>query len=210
MTRPSLLARLSQAFLCLLLASLAFASPAAAERIKDLGTFQSVRANQLTGYGIVVGLAGTGDDSLDYATQGVKGMVSRFGLTLPAGINPSLKNAAAVIVTAELPAFAKPGQRLDITVSALGKAKSLRGGTLVLTPLRGADGQIYAMAQGNLAVGGLGVDGADGSKLSVNIPSAGRIPGGASVEQAVATRSEEGRVGEEGVSTCRSRWSPAH
>ncbi|HEY9581012.1 MAG TPA: flagellar basal body P-ring protein FlgI [Rhizorhapis sp.] len=187
MTRPSLLARLSQAFLCLLLASLAFASPAAAERIKDLGTFQSVRANQLTGYGIVVGLAGTGDDSLDYATQGVKGMVSRFGLTLPAGINPSLKNAAAVIVTAELPAFAKPGQRLDITVSALGKAKSLRGGTLVLTPLRGADGQIYAMAQGNLAVGGLGVDGADGSKLSVNIPSAGRIPGGASVEQAVAT-----------------------
>src|SRR3546814_2769412 len=173
-TLPSLLARLSQAVLCLLLASLAFASPAAAERIKELGTFQSVRANQLTGYGIVVGLAGTGDDSLDYATQGVKGMVSRFGLTLPAGINPSLKNAAAVIVTAELPAFAKPGQRLDITVSALGKAKSLRGGTLVLTPLRGADGQIYAMAQGNLAVGGLGVDGADGSKLSVNIPSAGQ------------------------------------
>src|SRR3546814_3282029 len=114
------------------------------------------------------------DDILDYATQGVKGMVSRFGLTLPAGINPSLKNAAAVIVTAELPAFAKPGQRLDITVSALGKAKSLRGGTLVLTPLRGADGQIYAMAQGHLAVGGLGVDGAGGSKLSVNIPSAGR------------------------------------
>src|SRR3546814_7639566 len=102
-------------------------------------------------------------------------MVPRFGLSLPAVINPSLKNAAAVIVTAELPAFAKPGQRLDITVSALGKAKSLRGGTLVLTHLRGADGQIYAMAQGNLAVGGLGVDGADGSKLSVIIPPAGRI-----------------------------------
>src|SRR3546814_5884186 len=131
----------------------------------DLGTFQSVRANQLTGYGIVVGLVGTGDDSLDYATQGVKGMVSRFGLTLPAGINPSLKNAAAVIVTAELPAFAKPGQRLDITVSALGKAKSLRGGTLGLTPLRGADGPIYAMGPGNLAVVGLGVDGADGSRI---------------------------------------------
>lgn len=172
-----------------ILAALQFVAPktAYAERIKDLGTFQGLRANQLTGYGVVVGLAGTGDDSLDYATQGVKGVVSRFGLTLPPGVNPALKNAAAVVITADLPAFAKPGQRLDITVSALGKAKSLRGGTLVLTPLRGADGQIYAMAQGNLAVGGLGVSGADGSQLSVNIPSAGRIPGGATVEQSVAT-----------------------
>jgi flagellar P-ring protein precursor FlgI len=161
--------------------------PAYAERIKDLGTFQGLRANQLTGYGVVVGLAGTGDDSLDYSTQGVKGVVSRFGLTLPPGVNPALKNAAAVVITADLPPFAKPGQRLDITVSALGKAKSLRGGTLVMTPLRGADNQIYAMAQGNLAVGGLGVSGADGSQVSVNIPSAGRIPGGATVEQAVAT-----------------------
>jgi flagellar P-ring protein precursor FlgI len=158
-----------------------------AERIKDLGAFQGLRSNQLTGYGVVVGLAGTGDDSLDYATQGMKGVISRFGLTLPTGVNPALKNAAAVMITAELPPFAKPGQRLDITVSALGKAKSLRGGTLVMTPLHGADGQIYAMAQGNLAVGGLGVSGADGSQLSVNIPSAGRIPGGATVEQAVAT-----------------------
>ncbi|MET0238623.1 MAG: flagellar basal body P-ring protein FlgI [Sphingobium sp.] len=163
------------------------AGAAHAERIKDLGNFQGLRANQLTGYGVVVGLAGTGDDSLDYATQGVKGVVSRFGLTLPPGVNPALKNAAAVVVTTDLPAFAKPGQRLDITVSALGKAKSLRGGTLVMMPLRGADGQIYAMAQGNLAVGGLGVSGSDGSQLSVNIPSAGRIPGGATVEQAVAT-----------------------
>jgi flagellar P-ring protein FlgI len=163
------------------------ATPAHADRIKDLGTFQGLRMNQLTGYGVVVGLAGTGDDSLDYSTQGVKGVVSRFGLTLPPGINPSLKNAAAVIITAELPAFAKPGQRLDITVSALGKAKSLRGGTLVMVPLRGADGQIYAMAQGNLAVGGLGVDAADGSKLTVNVPSAGRIPGGATIERAVAS-----------------------
>jgi len=163
------------------------ATPAHAERIKDLGTFQGVRPNQLTGYGIVVGLAGTGDDSLDYSTQGMKGVISRFGLTLPPGVNPSLKNAAAVMVTAELPAFSKPGQRLDVTVSALGKAKSLRGGTLVLTPLNGADGQIYAMAQGNLAVGGLGVSGSDGSQLSVNVPSAGRIPGGATVERAVAT-----------------------
>ncbi len=164
-----------------------FATPAHADRIKDLGTFEGLRVNQITGYGVVVGLAGTGDDSLDYSTQGVKGVVSRFGLTLPPGINPSLKNAAAVIITAELPAFAKPGQRLDITVSALGKAKSLRGGTLVMVPLRGANGQIYAMAQGNLAVGGLGVDAADGSKLTVNVPSAGRIPGGATIERAVAS-----------------------
>ncbi len=174
-------------WLLILLAFLAFAAPAHAERIKDLGQFQGLRSNQLTGYGVVVGLAGTGDDSLDYATQGVKGAVSRFGLSLPPGINPSLKNAAAVMITAELPAFAKPGQRLDITVSALGKAKSLRGGTLVLAPLYGADGQIYAMAQGNLVIGGLGVEGADGSKLSVNIPSAGRIGGGATVERSVDT-----------------------
>lgn len=161
------------------------AAPAQAERIKDLGTFQGVRPNQLTGYGIVVGLAGTGDDSLEYATQAMKGVASRFGLNLPAGINPQLKNAAAVMITAELPAFAKPGQRLDITVSALGKAKSLRGGTLLMAPLAGADGQVYAMAQGNLAVGGLGIDAADGSKLTVNIPTSGRIPGGATVERAV-------------------------
>lgn len=160
-------------------------APAAAERIKDLGTFQGLRSNQLTGYGLVVGLAGTGDDSLDYATQGMKGVASRFGLTLPPGVNPAVKNAAAVMVTAELPAFAKPGQRLDVTVSALGKSKSLRGGTLLLSPLRGANGEIYAMAQGSLAVGGLGVEAADGSKLSVNVPSAGRIPSGATVERAV-------------------------
>jgi flagellar P-ring protein precursor FlgI len=164
---------------------LILSAPAHAERIKDLGAFQGLRANQLTGYGIVVGLAGTGDDSLDYATQGMKGVASRFGLQLPAGVNPSLKNAAAVMITAELPAFAKPGQRLDITVSALGKAKSLRGGTLLMAPLRGADNEIYAMAQGNLAVGGLGIEAADGSKVSVNVPSAGRIPGGASVERTV-------------------------
>lgn len=172
----------------LILATLvAFASPAQAERVKDLGQFQGLRANQLSGYGVVVGLAGTGDDSLVYATQGVQGAVSRFGLTIPPGVNPALKNAAAVMVTAELPPFAKPGQRLDITVSALGKAKSLRGGTLVMAPLYGADGRIYAMAQGNLVVGGLGVDAADGSKLSINIPSAGRIEGGATVERAVDT-----------------------
>ncbi|PZU11960.1 flagellar basal body P-ring protein FlgI [Sphingomonas sp.] len=172
-------------FLFLAAAALAALAPAQAERIKDLGSFQGLRTNQLTGYGIVVGLAGTGDDSLDYATQGMKGVASRFGLALPANINPALKNAAAVMVTADLPAFAKPGQKLDITVSAMGKAKSLRGGTLVMMPLQGADGQVYAMAQGNLAVGGLGIDAADGSKVTVNVPTAGRIPGGATVERAV-------------------------
>ena len=163
------------------------AAPAHATRIKDLGAFQGVRPNQLTGYGIVVGLAGTGDDNLEYATQGMNGVASRFGLTLPPGVNPALKNAAAVMITAELPPFARPGQRLDITVSAMGRARSLRGGTLIMSPLRGADNQIYAMAQGNLAVGGLGVSAQDGSQVSVNVPSSGRIPGGATVERAVET-----------------------
>lgn len=172
-------------FLMMLIACLGYAPIASAERIKDMGQFQGLRANQLTGYGIVVGLAGTGDDSLDYATLGMKGAVSRFGLTLPPGVNPALKNAAAVMITAELPAFAKPGQRLDVTVSAIGKAKSLRGGTLVLAPLYGMDGQIYAMVQGNLVVGGLGVNAADGSKVTVNVPSAGRIANGATVERSV-------------------------
>jgi len=158
-----------------------------AERVRDLGTFQGVRSNQLTGYGVVVGLNGTGDDSLEYVTQAMRGVSGRVGVQLPPGVNPSLKNAAAVIVTADLPAFAKPGQRIDVTVSALGKAKSLRGGALIMTPLYGADGQIYAMSQGNLAVGGLGISGADGSKLTVNIPTVGRIADGASVERAVVT-----------------------
>lgn len=163
------------------------ALPAHAERIRDLGAFQGVRSNQLTGYGVVVGLNGTGDDSLEYLTQAMKGVSGRVGVQLPAGINPSLKNAAAVMITADLPAFAKPGQRIDVTVSAIGKAKSLRGGALILSPLYGADGQIYAMSQGSLAVGGLGVSGADGSKLTVNVPTVGRIADGASVERAVAT-----------------------
>ena len=163
------------------------AAPASAERVRDLGTFQSVRSNQLTGYGIVVGLDGTGDDNFAYLTQAMRGVSGRFGLQLPPGVNPALKNGAAVIITADLPAFAKPGQRIDVTVSAIGKAKSLRGGALVMTPLYGADGEIYAMAQGSLAVGGLGVSGRDGSKLTVNVPTVGRIPDGASVERVVQT-----------------------
>lgn len=170
-----------------ILAAMLCAQPALADRVKDLGAFQGIRANQLTGYGIVVGLPGTGDDNLEFTVQSLRGVASRFGLQLPQGINPSLKNSAAVLITAELPPFAKPGQRIDVTVAALGKAKSLRGGSLVMTPLIGADGQIYAMAQGSLAVGGLGADGADGSKIVVNVPSAGRIPEGATVERAVDT-----------------------
>lgn len=167
--------------------ALSLVSPAHAERVRDLGSFQGVRSNQLTGYGIVVGLAGTGDDNLEYLNAAMKGVSGRMGIQIPQGVTPSLKNAAAVLVTAELPAFAKPGQRIDITVSAIGKAKSLRGGALILAPLYGADGQIYAMAQGNLAVGGLGIAAKDGSQLTVNIPTVGRIAEGATVERAVAT-----------------------
>ena len=186
MTRTIIIA-LAALFACL-------AVPVSAERVRDLGSFQSVRSNQLTGYGIVVGLDGTGDDNFAYVTQAMRGVSDRFGLQLPPGVNPALKNAAAVIVTADLPAFAKPGQRIDVTVSTIGKAKSLRGGALILTALYGADGQVYAMAQGNLAVGGLGVSGRDGSKLTVNVPTVGRIADGASVERSVATGFESSDV----------------
>lgn len=178
-------AKLIALFLAMLAAFMP--SNASAERIRDLGQFEGLRANQLTGYGIVVGLQGTGDDNLAYVTEAMRGVSGRLGLQLPDGLNPNLRNSAAVILTADLPAFAKPGQRIDITVSTMGQARSLRGGALVLAPLYGADGQIYAMAQGNVAVGGLGVSGRDGSQLTVNVATVGRIPDGATVERAVAT-----------------------
>lgn len=166
--------------------ALLVAAPAYADRIKDIARFAGPRSNQLTGYGLVVGLAGGGDDNLEYTVQSIKSAASRLGVTLPLGVAPKLKNAAAVMITADLPAFAKPGQRIDVTVSAFGKAKSLRGGTLLMAPLQGADGEIYAIAQGSLAVGGFGAEGKDGSKVVVNTPTAGRIPNGATVEREVA------------------------
>ena len=172
--------------LCTLLI-LGFASAqAAADRLKDLTSIAGVRTNQLVGYGVVVGLAGTGDGSSGLTLQSLQSMVSQFGLVTDAA-NLTAKNAAAVMVTAEMPAFMKPGQRMDVTVSTVGGAKSLRGGMLLMTPLLGADGETYAIAQGSLVVGGLGVTGNDGSSVIVNVPTVGRIPRGAAVERMVET-----------------------
>ncbi|MGB3600500.1 MAG: flagellar basal body P-ring protein FlgI [Marinomonas sp.] len=155
-----------------------------AERLKDIASVQGVRDNQLFGYGLVIGLNGTGD-STPFTNQSFASMLSRFGVTLPAGVTATSKNVAAVSLTATLPPFSKPGQKIDITASSIGNAASLRGGTLLLSTLKGADGQVYAVAQGNLVVGGLGVDGADGSRSSLSIPTVGLIPNGASVERSV-------------------------
>ncbi|MFK7974617.1 MAG: flagellar basal body P-ring protein FlgI [Halioglobus sp.] len=158
-----------------------------AERIKDLGNFEGVRSNQLIGYGIVVGLDGSGDQTTQtpFTVQSVKNMLAQLGVKVPVNVNPQLKNVAAVIVHADLPPFATPGQTIDVTVSSMGNAKSLRGGALLMTPLKGADGQLYAMAQGNLVVSGFGAEGADGSSVAVNVANSGRIPNGATVERAV-------------------------
>ena len=161
-------------------------TPSLSDRLKDMTSIAGVRSNQLVGYGVVVGLAGTGDGSSGLTLQSLQSMVSQFGLVTEAA-NLNAKNVASVMVTAEMPAFMKPGQRLDITVSTIGGSKSLRGGTLLMTPLLGADGETYAVAQGNLVVGGLGVDGNDGSSVIVNVPTVGRIPRGASIEKMVDT-----------------------
>ncbi|MFT4173900.1 MAG: flagellar basal body P-ring protein FlgI [Rhodocyclaceae bacterium] len=157
-----------------------------AERIKDLASVAGVRNNQLIGYGLVVGLDGTGDQTSQapFTVQSLTNMLGNLGVTVPTGTNMQLKNVAAVLVTMTLPPFAQPGQQFDITVASLGNAKSLRGGTLLMTPLKGADGQVYAMAQGNMIVGGAGAQ-AGGSSVTINHLSAGRIPGGATVERAV-------------------------
>ncbi len=166
---------------------------AQAVRIKEVASVQGVRSNQLTGYGLVVGLDGTGDQTTQtpFTGQSVNSMLQQFGVTVPAGTQMQLKNVAAVMVTAQLPAFAQPGQTIDVTVSSMGNAKSLRGGTLIATPLKGADGQIYAVAQGNVVIGGAGAS-AGGSKVQINQLSGGRIPDGASVERAVPTGLEQG------------------
>ena len=160
---------------------------AQAERLKDLASIQGVRSNQLIGYGLVVGLSGSGDQTTQtpFTVQTFNNMLAQFGIKVPPGGNVQLKNVAAVSIHAELPPFARPGQTIDITVSSIGNAKSLRGGSLLMTPLKGIDGNVYAIAQGNLVVGGFDAGGADGSRITVNIPSAGRIPAGATVERAV-------------------------
>ena len=155
-----------------------------ADRLKDMVSFAGIRSNQLMGYGIVVGLDGTGDSSLALTLQSMQSTISQFGMNVDAG-SLSGKNSAAVMITADLDPFTKVGQKIGVTVSSMGKAKSLRGGTLLMTPLKGADGKTYAIAQGNLAVGGFGVEGADGSSLSVNIPTVGSISNGATVERMV-------------------------
>ena len=157
-----------------------------ADRIKDLTSLAGIRSNQLVGYGVVVGLAGSGDGNTGITLQSMQSLVSRFGITSGLdGFNGD--NAAAVMITADLPPFTKPGQSIDVTVSTVGGATSLKGGTLLMSPLLGADGETYAIAQGNVVVGGLGVEGGDNSSLTVNIPTVGRIPRGASVERLVPT-----------------------
>jgi flagellar P-ring protein precursor FlgI len=175
-------------FGALTIAALACWHPAHAERVKDLAELQGVRSNPLVGYGLVVGLDGTGDQTTQapFTTQSLKSMLAQLGVTLPPALTMQLKNVAAVALHAELPPFAKTGQQIDVTVASIGNAGSLRGGSLLMAPLKGADGQVYAVAQGNVVVGGLGVSGKDGSRVTVNVPSAGRIPGGAQVERVVA------------------------
>ncbi|MDO9140297.1 MAG: flagellar basal body P-ring protein FlgI [Methylobacter sp.] len=170
---------------------IAYSGSVYAERIKDIASIEGVRSNQLVGYGLVVGLDKSGDKTA-FTGQSLRSMLARLGLTLPPGLDPKAKNIAAVSIQAELPAFAKPGQTIDVTVSSLGDAKSLRGGTLLMSPLKGADGQVYAIAQGSLVVSGLSASGQDGSSITVNNPNVGRIPGGATVERTVNNSFAEG------------------
>lgn len=158
-----------------------------AERIKDISSVQGMRENQLIGYGLVVGLDGSGDSvgQVAYTAQSLKSMLAQLGIVIPPGVKPQPKNVAAVMLHATLPAFIKKGQKIDVTASSVGNSKSLRGGTLLMSPLKGADGKVYAVAQGNLLVGGLGVEGSDGSSITINVPSVGRVPKGAIVERTI-------------------------
>ncbi len=179
-----------------LLAAVLVAAPAfAQQRIKDLTTIAGVRSNQLVGYGVVVGLDGTGDQTTQtpFTVQSLVSMLTQLGVTLPPGLNLQLRNVAAVMITAQLPPFSRPGQTIDVTVSSMGNAKSLRGGTLLLSPLRGADGLVYAIAQGNILVAGAGAQ-SGGTSVAVNHLNAGRIPGGASVERTVLSQVGQGDV----------------
>jgi flagellar P-ring protein FlgI len=185
-SRSPLRAGLARVLLALALLSTVLA-PAQAERVKDLAQVGGVRSNPLVGYGLVVGLDGTGDrtSQTPFTVQSLRNLLNELGVNVPSNVNPQLKNVAAVAIHADLPAFAKPGQPIDITVSSIGNSVSLRGGSLLMAPLKGIDGQVYAIAQGNLVVGGFGAEGKDGSRVSVNVPSVGRIPGGAIVERAL-------------------------
>jgi len=188
-------ARLTQRVLIALCTLLLSMGSAQAERLKDLVSIQGVRSNQLIGYGLVVGLSGSGDQTTQtpFTLQTFNNMLAQFGIKVPVGGgNVQLKNVAAVSIHADLPAFARPGQTIDITVSSIGNAKSLRGGSLLMAPLKGIDGNVYAIAQGNLLVGGFDAEGRDGSRITVNAPSAGRIPGGASVERSVPSGFAQG------------------
>lgn len=173
------------------------------ERIKDLASVAGVRDNQLVGYGLVVGLDGTGDQTTQtpFTVQSIRSMLSSQGVQVPPDVNFQTDNVAAVMVTADLPAFSRPGQDIDVTVASIGNADSLRGGALLMTPMRGADGEVYAMAQGNLTVSGFGVDGQDGSSITVNVPSSGRIPNGATVEREVASPFNTGNTIELNLNT---------
>ena len=175
------------AWMLLAVAALLLPGMVFAERVKDLAGVAGVRSNQLVGYGLVVGLDGTGDQTSQapFTVQSIINMLAKFGVTIPSNVKPQLKNVAAVTVTANLPPFAKAGQTLDVTVASIGNASSLRGGALLMAPLRGADGEVYAMAQGSVMVAGFGVSGKDGSRVSVNVPSGGRVPNGATVEREV-------------------------
>jgi len=175
----------------LLVIFLIYSGSACAERIKDIASIEGVRSNQLVGYGLVVGL-GTSGDKTTFTGQSLRSMLTRLGITLPPGVDPKAKNIAAVAIQADLPAFAKSGQAIDVTVSSIGDAKSLRGGSLLMSPLKGADGQVYAIAQGSLIVSGLSAAGQDGSSITVNNPNVGRIPNGAIVERTVNTSFTEG------------------